>query len=782
MKKLFFIICLTAVALDVSAQNIVTDSLPSSSVSSLMQGKVAGVRVASADGSPLTAPHVSIRGINSLRGNPEPLYVVDGSPLGGTIYQHVAPFHQYSTKGYASASDPLAFLSACDIESIEVLKDASATALYGSLGANGVVVITTKKARTEEPSVRWNSGLSVYEPTHSGYSRTTVGHTHAVSIGADKDRTRYLVSANFRDERYLLPHVGTRQGGLRVSFETKANPVVWFGMNSILSAGKTTSAAAVTDFGSMSQTIAMRDASADAAAWSEDYDDDAVDYRAVTSAWMRLNLFSGFAVNLKLGTDFRHNSRGFWYGNATQFGSSVNGAAAVVTTSLFRYDVTLDVSYNRYIAQKHHLRISAGAVVYGDMDKYGNQNGTDFFTHSLRAKSINIMSGKAVIRQYADNLFSAAGFASVSYSYDGIAGVNVALRADSALKFDGAQMRMFPSASLWWDLRKTVFDGAGAVSSLKLKGGYGESGMGMQVSYDFLGAYIPSFIKDVPKERQAFYSAFNRLHAREWTAGVQLGFARDRFIIEAGYYDRTTSDDIALYCFGAPESEEETALWVRSDRQPVSGHGSRVRNNGVELSLTVVPVLSRNWRWSVDVTAACNVNRIVSVDGQDAGGMSVGGGLIPSMNIAGSPVSAIVGNDGKVLGNPTPLVHGGFGTSLKWKNLDLSLLFDGAAGHDILNLNRMFIDKTEEVTQEYVENGDFLRLARAVLCYDIPVGVKRMDSIRISAGVSNVFTVTGYSGWTPDVNTYPASNFTLGMDYGSCQTARVWTLGVSLSF
>ena len=123
MKKLFFIICLTAVALDVSAQNIVTDSLPSSSVSSLMQGKVAGVRVASADGSPLTAPHVSIRGINSLRGNPEPLYVVDGSPLGGTIYQHVAPFHQYSTKGYASASDPLAFLSACDIESIKVLKD-----------------------------------------------------------------------------------------------------------------------------------------------------------------------------------------------------------------------------------------------------------------------------------------------------------------------------------------------------------------------------------------------------------------------------------------------------------------------------------------------------------------------------------------------------------------------------------------------------------------------------------------------------------------------------------
>ena len=95
----------------------------------------------------------------------------------------------------------------------------------------------------------------------------------------------------------------------------------------------------------------------------------------------------------------------------------------------------------------------------------------------------------------------------------------------------------------------------------------------------------------------------------------------------------------------------------------------------------------------------------------------------------------------------------------------------------------MHINGDKEVTSAYVEKGDFLRLARLSLCYDVPL--KKVDwikSLKVRASARNVCTVTGYSGWNPDVNSYGISNSTAGMDYGSHQTARCWTLGLSLVF
>jgi iron complex outermembrane receptor protein len=122
----------------------------------LIQGKTAGVQMTSTTGNPGDAVQLRIRGTNSIRSNNNPLFVVDGVPLAGGTQPASADL------GLGSSGDtnPLNFLNPSDIESISILKDASATAIYGSRGANGVVIITTKKGMGKG-TLEFSSNLSV---------------------------------------------------------------------------------------------------------------------------------------------------------------------------------------------------------------------------------------------------------------------------------------------------------------------------------------------------------------------------------------------------------------------------------------------------------------------------------------------------------------------------------------------------------------------------------------------------------------------------------------------
>ena len=162
--KLFLIlVALCALSGTVSyAGDVVKDTLGTTassakSVETLLQGQIAGVRVWSQDGSPMSASGVTIRGVNSLRGGQQPLYIVDGAILNDSNTKNVEPFWQYGDQPSASPLSQLSFLVPGDIESIEILKNASATALYGSKGANGVVIITTKKVKDERSVITLDS-------------------------------------------------------------------------------------------------------------------------------------------------------------------------------------------------------------------------------------------------------------------------------------------------------------------------------------------------------------------------------------------------------------------------------------------------------------------------------------------------------------------------------------------------------------------------------------------------------------------------------------------------
>lgn len=127
----------------------------------LIQGKVAGVQITQSSGEPGAGIAIRIRGTTSVRSNNDPLYVVDGVPLSGEN----TSAESRNGIGSSSAQNPLSFLNPNDIESISVLKDASATAIYGSRGANGVVIVTTKKGRGNQ--FEFNSSYSYATPANS---------------------------------------------------------------------------------------------------------------------------------------------------------------------------------------------------------------------------------------------------------------------------------------------------------------------------------------------------------------------------------------------------------------------------------------------------------------------------------------------------------------------------------------------------------------------------------------------------------------------------------------
>lgn len=132
-----------------------------SSPEQLIQGKSAGVQITSSSGEPGGGASIRIRGTSSVRSNNNPLFVVDGIPLSG---ENTSAAAGDTGTGSSSAKNPLNFLNPNDIESVSVLKDASATAIYGSRGANGVVIITTKSGKTGSGQVEYSSDISYSTP------------------------------------------------------------------------------------------------------------------------------------------------------------------------------------------------------------------------------------------------------------------------------------------------------------------------------------------------------------------------------------------------------------------------------------------------------------------------------------------------------------------------------------------------------------------------------------------------------------------------------------------
>ncbi len=156
-----------------------------SSPEQLIQGKTAGVQITQTSGEPGAGINIRIRGSNSVRSNNNPLFVVDGIPLSGG---NTSASNNVAGVGSNPAKNPLNFLNPNDIESISILKDASATAIYGSRGANGVIIITTKSGKSGKGLFEYSTSLSISKP------RETYNLLSASEFLSESARLGYNVS------------------------------------------------------------------------------------------------------------------------------------------------------------------------------------------------------------------------------------------------------------------------------------------------------------------------------------------------------------------------------------------------------------------------------------------------------------------------------------------------------------------------------------------------------------------------------------------------------------
>lgn len=164
----------------------------------LIQGKIAGVQITSASGEPGAGVNLRIRGTSSVRGNNNPLFVVDGIPLSG---DNVSAGGADFGRGGSSAKNPLNFINPNDIESIDILKDASATAIYGSRGANGVVIITTKSGRGKKSQLEYTTNLSLSKQakTYDVLNATEFLNAYE-DLGGDPDLINFGSNTNWQEE------------------------------------------------------------------------------------------------------------------------------------------------------------------------------------------------------------------------------------------------------------------------------------------------------------------------------------------------------------------------------------------------------------------------------------------------------------------------------------------------------------------------------------------------------------------------------------------------------
>lgn len=812
MKRLIIILATLVLLPDLKASNTIvkSDSLAfdasvASSPASLLKGRVSGLRVSATDGNINGLENTLIRGVNALRGDSQPLWIVDGVIVNHSLRDNTDAFFQYKEKSYTSPLNTMNFLSMYDIESIEIIKDLSAAAIYGSRGANGVILITTRKANKEGVTIDWRSNLDLSVPVSDNpYTKVSASHDHYVNISTMKRQTRFGLSAYFRQMQGIVRSNDAVRGGIRLNFDSKANRVVWFGMNFSVSVGEMSSIAGTPYFGESSMTLLMKDrnsfSGSEMSGWAKDYDDDSEDRRVANSMNLTLNFTPHLKLKTTAGFDFENNNRYIWFGDGTSFGHESNGAASILATSVFKYNGQSALIWDRTFASKHAIYAEIAVEATGDWTKYNTLNGTDFILHSLRAKGVQSASSKAEPYKY-DHEYNTQGlFATFGYSFSKIVRVNALLRADRTPKYDDRELRLYKSFDLSLDLKQALLKDNGVISSLSLRGGYGEAGKETYVPYGLYGRYLTGNYPKVDSSLSMFYEGLNRCFSSEYSTGFDWGLFSNRLLLGLTYYDKRTNDGFLAYCFGKPDGY----YWEYSDRLEAFSQSTQLANRGFETDIKADLIRGKDISWSVFASGSYNVNQLYEVGEYDCEGHIIGNGKYANINAKGYPAGSFYGYsveengsikdvikdgvinefDKVIIGNPVPKFYGGFGTTVKYKSLTFDILADGAAGFDILNLNSLASKTLSElnITEQYVEKGDFLRLSRVSLAYSPKLHWKWLKGMAVSLSATNLFTITKYTGENPDVNCYGTSALSAGIDYGSYPCYRTIVADVNFKF
>ncbi len=391
----------------------------------MLQGKAAGVMVSTGSAAPGGSVSVRIRGTSSLRGNNSPLYVVDGniiSDLGDTM----DPMASGTSGGNSRMQEqnPLAAISPQDIESIEILKDASATAIYGSQGANGVVLITTKKGTTGKPSVMVSANVTMsklareipmlnaeeYIAFNNAFkedgdtpmtmegrtpvnwqkesTRLAVSQNYRASVSGKSQKTGYYLAVGYADQEGVIRKTNVNKYDIRFNLDQEIGNRITLRSNSFFSTIKTSMTSGTDKLANTRTSIVRhmisykpyRSAVAEENesdlydenlttpdAWFTDYDDDSEENVFNTNLSLDIKALKWLTFRVKGGMVYKNKERAMWYGLLTHTGAEANGKAGVAGLTSRSYNTEALALFNHTFKKKHTINGTVG-VVYDNKD------------------------------------------------------------------------------------------------------------------------------------------------------------------------------------------------------------------------------------------------------------------------------------------------------------------------------------------------------------------------------------------------------------------------------
>jgi iron complex outermembrane receptor protein len=621
----------------------------------LIQNKVAGVQVVE-NTEPGGRTAIRIRGPTSTNASSEPLYVVDGLPIG-------------TGGGITVGRDPLNFLNPEDIASITVLRDAAAAAIYGTNAANGVVLITTKRGQQGQgPEFEYTGTTSassgyrypfMLDARHFAFAvqryapqnlsqlgtantdwfdlvdRTGFGQEHNAAISGAGSGMDYRISLNFLDQKGIIRHNNTRRISLGANYNQRLADdrlSLRFNLRGTRSDDRFTPLGVLSNAAQMGPTQPAYNPNAptgyfdwagglqsadNPVAIQELAEEKAVGYRAVGNVQTEYSLpwINGLRANLNLGFDVTETER-------EQFSPSTlhrelvqgrGGRQEVYNPS--NVNTVLETYLNYTTPQPVGpgiLDLTAGyswsKTKFDSLLYEGTDLDTDALGNEALAPAVN---RKNILNVQESKLISFFGRANYNINDKYLAAFTI--RRDGSSRFgSGNDYGTFPSVALAWRLSEEPFlKGAGSLSDLKLRGSWAKTGNQSFGNYLAYTSYQPG---DALTTYQFGDTVFTTARpsavdpnikweaTRAFNIGLDFGFFNQRLSGAIDWYDKSTSDLL----FTVP------VAGFSNFSNFVTTNVGRMRNRGVELSLSarLLDGGRTGLSWTADFTAARNNNEL----------------------------------------------------------------------------------------------------------------------------------------------------------------------------
>lgn len=639
---------LTSAISSVSAQEI--QNIPAASSDQLLQGRAAGVQVNSNSGTPGGGVTVRVRGTSSINASSDPLYVVDGIPIQSNNLSEVA-------LGGGTTS-PIADINPADIESMEILKDASATAIYGARAANGVVLITTKRGKQGKAKV----SLGAYyggqkspklpdvvdgptferlmneaavnngrQPVYNNPDNTTntnwsepifqTGALRNIDLGISggTEKVQYLVSANNFLQEGIIKNTDFTRNSARVNLDFY--PVDKFKIGTSILYSKTDRARQRNDdniSGSLGgaffypSNLPLYQPNGSYTKFSifenpitavEEADISMATNRFLGAIYGEYEFIPGLRLRSSFSIDYSNIEENVYDNTFTNNGAGTNGSAQSVMSNDYNWIQENVLSYQFGLGD-HSFNTLLGTTLQESELSRTIAWGTQFPSNDFRR-----IASAAVQRASSTGTSWGIGsfFTRISYDYKSKYLATINVRRDASSRFgEDYRWGTFPSLALGWIIsEEPFFKDKTFISTLKIRGSYGITGNQSGINdFQALGLWTGAAYADIPGvgPEQLANPELKWETTNQTDIGLDIGLFKDRISIVADYYYKKTED--LLLAVPVPRTSGFNSL--------VQNFGE-LENKGFELNISADVLHIGDFQWNTNFNIATNKNKILKL-------------------------------------------------------------------------------------------------------------------------------------------------------------------------